>query len=285
MKELEERARRVLDVVRDRHNPAPADAARVRAALQARVWAEPALLQVSSRPALEARLLRKLLLAFGVGGGAGFAAGLYVAQAVAPAPAMHVVEAPATARPVAVAASAADDIGGSDGKVAASVAASEETRSHTSAVHEPGTSAEGRVPPVLADSRRKPLEPPGSAARSAQTPTLSGPNPLKAELDGLRRAQELLHQGEPAWALARLNELDRAQVGSVLLEERAATRAIAECLLGGDPKAQASEFERRFPRSAHLEQVRSSCSRAHQNGTSSAPVQPAQTETPASRHE
>src|SRR6185369_10941669 len=111
------------------------------------------------------------------------------------------------------------------------------------------------------------------------------PNPLKAELDGLRRAQELLHQGEPAWALARLNELDRAQVGSVLLEERAATRAIAECLLGRDASAQAREFERRFPLSAHLDQVRSSCSRAHQSGTPQPAAQPAQTETPASRHE
>jgi len=268
MKELEERARRVLDVVRDQHNPVPADAARVRAALQARVLLEPALLQVSSRPALEARLLRKLLLAFGVGGGAGFAAGLYVAQSFAPAPAGNRVQAPATASPVVVTASAAGDTGNADGSVNGKVAA-----------------PLAAVPLVSADSRRKLLEPRGSAAHSAQAPQLNGPSPLKAELDGLRRAQELLHQGEPAWALARLNELDRAQVGSVLLEERAATRAIAECLLGRDPKAQAAEFERRFPRSAHLEQVRSSCSPEHQNGTPRAPVQPAQTEAPASRHE
>jgi hypothetical protein len=281
MKEMEERARRVLDVVRDRHNPAPADAARVRAKLRARVLLEPALLQVSSRPALEARLLRKLLLAFGVGGGVGFAAGLYVAQALAPAAALNVAEAQATASPVVAASTGGT--GSPDGKVTAAVAASEETRSHPSAVPEP--SDEGSVARVFPDSRRKLREPRGSAAHSAQARTPNGPHPLKAELDGLRRAQELLHQGEPAWALARLNELDRAQVGSVLLEERTATRAIAECLLGRDPEAQASEFERRFPRSAHLEQVHSSCSREHQNGAPRPPVQPAQTETPASRHE
>jgi hypothetical protein len=120
--------------------------------------------------------------------------------------------------------------------------------------------------------------------RSAKAAALNGPNPLKAELDGLRRAQELLHQGQPAWAVARLNELDRAQVGSVLLEERTATRAIAECKLGHDPKLQVQDFEQRFPRSAHLEQVRASCS-AHQSGTPEASLQPAQTEKAASHHE
>ena len=274
MREMEERARQLLDVARERHNPGPTDAARVRARLKARVLAEPALLQAASKPAskppFEGSLLRKLLLTFAAGGVAGFAAGLYVAHTFAPGATAQTANAPTAVAPSSVAASSA---------VAAHGAVTEPTTG-------PTTSDELSIAlAASADSRRKLSEPPGPLPRSTKTSSRNGPSPLKAELDGLRRAQELLHQGEPAWALARLNELDRAQVGSVLLEERAATRASAACLLGHDPKAQAGEFERRFPRSAHLEQVRASCSGAQQSGTPSPFAQPQQTETPASRHE
>jgi hypothetical protein len=265
MKEMEERARQLLEIARAGHNPRPADATRVRAALKARVQAEPALLQASSKPALGSSLLRKLALAFGAGGGAGFAAGLYVAHAVSVPVAG--VEVPATVTPLAVSSSVQS-------------APVLEAPRPAPAPDESQASAHK----ALGDSRRRPAEP-STAARSAKVAALSGPNPLKAELDGLRRAQELLHQGQAAWAVARLNELDRAQVGSVLLEERTATRAMAECTLGHDPKLRAREFEQRFPRSAHLERVRASCSGAHQSGTGEALLQPAQTENEASRHE
>jgi hypothetical protein len=117
-------------------------------------------------------------------------------------------------------------------------------------------------------------------------------SPLKAELDGLRRAQELLYQGRSAWAIARLDELDRAGVGSVLLEERAATRAIAQCRLGADGASKIDDYARRFPRSAHLERVRSSCTGAPQGGapapgggTPARKVVPAQTESRGSPHQ
>jgi hypothetical protein len=116
--------------------------------------------------------------------------------------------------------------------------------------------------------------------------------PAKAELDGLPRAQELLYQGRLAWAIARLDELDHAGVGSVLLEERAATRAIAECRLGALGTGKADEYARRFPRSAHLERVRASCAGAPQEGAANpaggAPAQkvvPTQTERRGSQHE
>jgi hypothetical protein len=272
MKEMEERARQLLEIARAGHDPRPVDATRVRAALKARVLAEPALLQATSKPPLEASLLRKLALAFGAGGGAGFAAGLYVAHAVS-APAAG-VEAPALVAHVAV----ASDIQSADSKAAS--AAPQEAPVPAASLHE----SEASDRKTEGDSRRKPAES-GTAARSAKVVAVNGPNPLKAELDGLRRAQELLHQGQFAWAVARLNELDRAQVGSVLLEERTATRAIAECKLAHNPKLQVQEFEQRFPRSAHLEQVRASCSGARQSGTPEAALQPAQTENAASRHE
>lgn len=270
MKETEERARQLLDIARAGHNPRPADATRVRAALRARVLAEPALMQPTSKPPFRSSLLRKLALAFGAGGGAGFAAGLYVAQTMAPRP---VVEAPAAVEPVALTAVTTESTGTAPAAV----------RQDARQVPEVNDTASAHA--AASEPRRKLAEPPSAVARSAKVAAVNGPNPLKAELDGLRRAQELLHQGQPAWAVARLNELDRAQVGSVLLEERTATRAIAECKLGHEPKSQSQQFEQRFPRSAHLEQVRASCSEARQRGTPEASLQPTQTEKAASHHE
>ncbi len=110
-------------------------------------------------------------------------------------------------------------------------------------------------------------------------------SPLKAELEGLRRAQELLHQGDAAWALARLDELDRAKASSLLLEERTATRAMAECVLGKNGPAQITAFSRQFPNSAHLEQVRTSCAERTGRAAPSRRDEPAQTEIERSRHQ
>jgi hypothetical protein len=67
MKEMEERARQLLDMARAGHNPRPGDATRVRAALKARVLAEPGLIQGSSKSPGGSSVLRKLALAFGPG--------------------------------------------------------------------------------------------------------------------------------------------------------------------------------------------------------------------------
>lgn len=273
MKEMEQRARELLDIARAGHNPRPADATRVRAALKARVLAEPSLIQPTSKPPFRSSLLRKLALAFGAGGGAGFAAGLYVAQTMSARAMPH--ELPVPAAP-------ASDIQSAENKLAS--APLPEAPAPAPAREEPVASDTATDRNAVVEPRRRPVEL-SMAPRSVKGAVANGPNPLKAELDGLRRAQELLHQGQPAWAVARLNELDRAQVGSVLLEERTATRAIAECKLGHDPMAQAREFEQRFPRSAHLEQVRASCSAAHRSGTPEASLQPTQTEKAASHHE
>ncbi len=272
MKEMEERARQLLDIARAGHNPRPADATRVRAALKARVLAEPALIQPSSKPPFRSSLLRKLALAFGAGGGAGFAAGLYVAQTLSAPAAVDLPAQPAVA----------SDLPHADSEAARAPAV--EVPSPAPGVDESQASDRASDRDAVVETRRRPPES-STAPRSAKLAAVNGPNPLKAELDGLRRAQELLHQGQPAWAVARLNELDRAHVSSVLLEERTATRAIAECKLGHEPMTQVREFEQRFPRSAHLEQVRASCSAARQSGTPEASLQPTQTEKAASHHE
>lgn len=270
MNELEERARRVLDVARSRHEPSAVDVARVRSALRARVAADPKLLEQPMSAPLGRALPGKLLVVFGAGGVAGFAAGLYVASALAPAAVAPPFE-PAPSR---------------DG---ANVAA----ESGRAAAQRPETAAQGGLAPNEAPRAETSAEPsvpspvlsPVPSRAKPPAVTSGGASRLKAELDGLRRAQELLHQGQPAWALARLTELDRAEVGSVLLEERLATRAIAECMLGKDAEEQTAEFSRRFPRSAHLESVRSSCAKVVQTGSAAQNPASKQTETRGPRHE
>ena len=265
MNELEERTRRALDAARAGHDPSAADAARVRAALKARVLAEPLLIQPGLAPAaVKSGVLAKVLLALGVGGSLGFAAGLYVARTFLPGMPAGPIE------PVLAAARA----------------------SETSAVERPSIVID--APQTARVQSPAPAAPPRPKGESTSRARAGEPavSPIQAELDGLRRAQELLFQGRPAWALARLDELDRASVGSVLLEERAATRAIAECRLGVAGSGASDEYARRFPRSAHLEQVRASCSGAPQGGvaapgggTPARKVAPTQTESRGSQHE
>lgn len=299
MNDLEERARRMLDAARPGHNPTAADTARVRAALKARVLAEPLLLEPSIPPGVApagaSGVLGKLIVALGVGGSLGFAAGVYAATALWPGLLARPSEtAVADAAPPATGAVAAPAAPGTDREAATPSRLGDAEPDAVERAPSPSHPATQNTDDRAASSPPLPARSTAQRAASGARPVSTAPavSPLKAELDGLRRAQELLYQGRPAWAIARLDELDRAGVGSVLEEERAATRAIAECRLGGDGERQASEYARRFPRSAHLERVRSSCMAATQPGPASAGdeeptrrVAPPQTENRGSPHE
>lgn len=272
MNELEERARRVLDAGRALHGPSVSDAQRVRARLEARVHADPRLLEPRLPALAGSGVLDKVLIALGVGGVAGFAAGFFVAHSLAAvSPPQAVTPSPNIDAPVSV--------NGDD--------AAEHARPRVATPPEAPQMATP-VPLELADEPRAaparvtPRATPRDEPRAAATPPVA--SQLKAELDGLRRAQELLHRGDAVWALARLDELDRANVSSLLLEERIATRAIAECRRGNDGRAQTEELVRQFPHSAHLEQVRTSCEQAHQSGAPAKNSVPTQTETGGSPH-
>lgn len=288
MSDLEERARRLVDAARPGHNPSAADAARVRAALQARVLAEPLLIEPGPMHAGPLRAgraaggaggaLGKVLVALGVGSALGFAAGLYAARALW----LDTPARPTEARPLAQA---------STGEAAGAPSVRLDGVEAAVSRGVPAVSL-GATPSADRTLLAAPGVPPRAGASTARAPSAPAVSPIKAELDGLRSAQEQLYQGRPAWTIARLDELDRAGVGSVLLEERAATRAIAECRLGVAGARASDEYARRFPRSAHLEQVRASCSRAPQAGAAApsgeAPAQkvaPTQTESRGSQHE
>jgi hypothetical protein len=285
--ELEERARRVLEVARRGHGPSAADAVRVRAALRQRALVDPSAFEAAglARGAGGKGILDKLLLTLGVGAVAGFAAGFYVAQSIAPTARVHDAVSPPdamseAAHGPATAQRAEPTLERREASAAADTvtdAGEEPARS------DPSSRTRGSSRSHLASPRAGPSTPaPKASPRSSAAPSVS---PLKAELDGLRRAQELLHQGQPAWALARLDELDRAHVGSALSEERAATRAIAECRLDPSAREPLASFARRYPGSAHLDRVRSSCSAPTRSGAAEQNLAPAPTETGASRHE
>jgi hypothetical protein len=292
MSDLEERARRLVDAARPGHNPTAADAARVRTALKERLLAEPLLIQPSPVQAAASGGLGKVWVALGAGSALGFAAGLYAAHAFWPDMAARPVE----TRPVLATQAAALD------EPSRAPNATEPPHAISQRVANDAATAQGAAQPATPPSHdatpgtesAHPASPraPARAPSSAAAPPAPLVSPLKAELDGLRRAQELLYQGRSAWAIARLDELDRAGVGSVLLEERAATRAIAECRLGADGAGKADDYARRFPRSAHLERVRSSCTSGPQGGTPvrgggtrAGKVEPSQTESRGSPHE
>ena len=81
MSDREERARQLIERARPLHSPSTADAARVRAALGARIAAEPLLVAPDAPAAVgtAASGLGKLLAVFAAGSSLGLAAGLYVA--------------------------------------------------------------------------------------------------------------------------------------------------------------------------------------------------------------
>jgi hypothetical protein len=226
MNELEARARELIDVARAGHGASAADAERVRAKLRARVLAEPLLIEPLSAPSPPSGWLRKLLAVFAAGGGAGFAAGFWVAQTFG-----------AAAQSAALA-----PVPGADGAAQASAVPSLATSEGAQPSQAPREASAAPAPNPL-------LEAPGiargtsmaEASARGELPRAKVPAPergtrrqssLEAELEGLRRAQELLHKGDAKWALARLDELDRSSTSSVLLDERRATRAMAECALG-----------------------------------------------------
>lgn len=229
MNELEERARQLLDVARVGHGASATDLERVRAKLRARVLAEPMLIEPISAPLSQAGRLRKLLAVFAAGGGAGFAAGFWVAQAIGTA-APPAALAPVPGRNVAAQErsvdSAAQSHAASDGAEPSHAPREASAAPASNPLLEAPAMARGAAD-VGASTRAEPR---------ARAPQLEKgtrrQSSLEAELEGLRRAQELLHKGDAKWALARLDELDRSSPSSVLLDERRSTRAMAECALG-----------------------------------------------------
>lgn len=81
---------------------------------------------------------------------------------------------------------------------------------------------------------------------------------MQLEIAGLSRAQQLLHSGNASQALNALNQLGEQVPRGALMEERDATRALAQCALSPS-KSFAAAFIAHYPKSVHAARVRSAC--------------------------
>jgi hypothetical protein len=98
------------------------------------------------------------------------------------------------------------------------------------------------------------------------------PNPLNAELELLKRARRASESGDAGSTLTLLSELDETFPRGVLLQERAALRAMATCRVAPRAGAQAlSEFERSYPASVYMSKVRASCKEPNDSQSSELP--------------
>jgi hypothetical protein len=110
----------------------------------------------------------------------------------------------------------------------------------------------------------EPEEParPAVAPESANSPPRAlAPTTLEDETRLLREGVAALHAGNPAIALALLDEHAKTYPAGVLAEERSAERVNALCLLGrtDDARDAAAAFVREYPHSPLAARVRTSC--------------------------
>jgi hypothetical protein len=113
----------------------------------------------------------------------------------------------------------------------------------------------------LAASRPAPARFAPETTGETRTAPAAGTEPLRLETAALRAAQRALRDGDGPRALGLLDQQDAQFAGGVLQEERAAARVLALCASRreGEARAAARAFGQRWPGSALLARVRSSC--------------------------
>jgi hypothetical protein len=100
-----------------------------------------------------------------------------------------------------------------------------------------------------------------SEADAPTTPSSTEVDELRAEMALIREARQALQADRPAGALEVLDAHARAFPEGQMREDRAVLRIEALCAAGKAPqaRAEAQQFVRAFPRSAHAERVRATC--------------------------
>ncbi len=236
-------AQKLLEQARAGHDPSAADEARVHAALHARVLANPMLLSAKSTHALASvskLTWGKLVIALGLGGAA-------VVGAVVVSQGLGSREPAPGARQAATAASVASLVSNAPAPPAAPNA--------TLAPNMGAPTLQTETPTLSG------VAPAPSQKHAAATPTVSAglsPGDMQLEISGLGRAEQLLHAGNAAQALSALDQLAQRVPHGALMEERDATRALAQCALSRSSSV-ANAFLARYPKSVHEAGVRSAC--------------------------
>jgi hypothetical protein len=130
------------------------------------------------------------------------------------------------------------------------------------------TSAPPATPEPAAESKpgaaRSPAPPAAPVRPSEPEPAAPAPrptDPLEGEIRGLGEAHGALKDGDPARALALLDEQSAAYADGQLRQERDAARVLALCKLGrtDDGRALAARFLAENPRSPLTDRVRAAC--------------------------
>ena len=227
---------KLLEQARAGHDPSAADEARVRAALHARVLASPLLLAPKSpHPLTGVGKLPWGKAAFVLGfGGVAAAVAMVMSQGLGPRePAPRVGQAPAAA--VSAPGSGQPSPASADSAVST-------TR--------PELPAPSRA--LSGPSQKHPATPPAASSAALST------RDMQLEIAGLSRAQQLLHAGNAAQASSALDQLTRQVPRGALMEERDATRALAQCALAR-ASSTADAFIARHPQSVHAARVRGAC--------------------------
>jgi uncharacterized protein HemY len=111
---------------------------------------------------------------------------------------------------------------------------SEDLVERRSKIAEPVLGAPPELPAPPTQSRAAPRP---RAAAQKEAPT-DAPFEFRQVLDYVRRAERAERQGEPALALALLDELDQRADSRTLREERLLTRVLASCARGDRDQAQ-----------------------------------------------
>ena len=117
------------------------------------------------------------------------------------------------------------------------------------------------VPSQLGPNVNRSVPRPSALAASSGAQVAEAPDQLREETQELRQAQQALRSGNVELALKLLSQQDQTFRRGVLQEERSAARVLALCQSGQKDRArtEAARFEQRWPKSALLARVRSSC--------------------------
>jgi hypothetical protein len=274
MKDLWPDSRALLDAGRDGEEPGAHDYERNRRALAQKLGASVVLASVgmvsttgaaAASGAAGTGALTSVVLSFVLGGAVGGAAAMSTTW-------MH--ENASRSAPAVVSTMPAPPANGkASDRANAEIHAPAPERPAFPADDSATSSHEGRVDVLPKSPQMNVVEGTPTAAREAPShgglaeapSTAEGPAPSNVgeELGLLRAAQERLHTGAPAAALALLDEHARRFPRGALVEERRASRILALCQLGevAAGRAEADQFILQLPMSPFVERIRRACTR------------------------
>jgi len=127
------------------------------------------------------------------------------------------------------------------------------------------------LPPAAAPANRRDTRAP---RRAPDGPPSNEGGTLAVELRALRNAERALREGRPGLALAFLNDLDRQVPHGDLTEEREATATLARCARGDGPFGVnlGEPITARYPTSVYRARVEQACGRTDSGSTGDSPV-------------